>query len=53
MSPADVEYIWKDFDSDLVPFSNLVRRFIMADEFDKIRKIKEEIKLGSRFFCQI
>ena len=53
MSPADVEYIWKDFDSDLVPFSNLVRRFIMADEFDKIRKIKEEIRLGSRFFCQI
>ena len=49
MSSADVEFIWKDFDSDHVPFSNLVRRFIMADEFDKIRKIKDEIKLGSQF----
>ncbi len=46
MNDDEADFIWKDYDVEQIPFSNLVRRFIMTDEFNKLRKIKQEIKQG-------
>ncbi len=33
MTWEEVEHIWKGFDMESVPFSNIVRRFIIPEEF--------------------
>lgn len=50
MTYEEVEHVWKGFEMESVPFSNLVRRFIIPEEFSKIRKIKDEIKQGNLIF---
>ena len=53
MTAEEVEHIWKGFDMVNVPFSNLVRRFIIPEEFSKLRKIKDEIKQENEIKTQI
>jgi len=45
LTAEDLDHVWKDFEvTERVPFSNLCRRFIIPDEFSRLRKVKEEIK---------
>ncbi len=44
LTSDELNFVWKDYDeNEKVPFSNLCRRFIIPEEFDRLRKIKEEI----------
>lgn len=46
LSPSDIELIWKDFEAENVPFSNVVRRFLKPDEFDQLREVHFKRKIG-------
>jgi len=46
LSDSEVDELWKDFEAEVIPFSNLVRRFFKPDEFSRLRSIKFKIKLG-------
>lgn len=46
MTSDEIELVWKDFEADVVPFSNFVRRFLRPDEFDKIRELHYKRKIG-------
>lgn len=46
MSIDEIELVWKDFEAEVVPFSNFVRRFLRPDEFDKIRELHYKRKIG-------
>ena len=35
-----------NFDDNVIPFSNIVRRFFKRDEFSEIRNINFKIRLG-------
>lgn len=47
MSDAEIDLLWKDFEADVVPFSNFVRRFFKPAEFDRIRDVHYKRKIGS------
>lgn len=46
LSQEELELIWRDFDAELVRFSNIVRRFFKPDEFDRIRDVHYKRKIG-------
>lgn len=39
--------LWQSFPNEQIPFSNLVRRFVIPDQFSRLRKIKEKIDEGT------
>ena len=46
MNDDEVDLVWKDFEADVIPFSNFVRRFLRPAEFDKIRELHYKCKIG-------
>ena len=44
LSEEDVDSVWRGFgDVDEVPFSNIVRRFVMPEEFSRLRKVSDKV----------
>jgi hypothetical protein len=50
LNDDDMDLLWKDFDSDQVSFSNVIRRFLKPDEFDQIRSNKYKVQIGKSCF---
>ena len=46
LEQAEIDLLWRDFDADLIPFSNLMRRFFMPDEFYRFRNGKYKKQQG-------
>lgn len=46
LSQADLDLLWKDFEDEVILFSNLVRRFFKPDEFDRLREVHFKKKIG-------
>lgn len=50
LSEEDVACVWRGFSGvEQVPFSNIVRRFVIPEEFSRMRKFNDRVEKGRHF----